>query len=84
MAVVKSKTELARLYMIDVVEKGKKEIEVIMHFVNKEFNPMMSPEIKRYRMNLDEQTQEFLVNLEKDIEVCSRFYNKVHNANFKQ
>jgi hypothetical protein len=53
--------------MIDILERGKKEIEVIMHFVNKQYNPIMSPEIKRYRMNLDEQTQEFLINLEKEI-----------------
>jgi len=36
--------------MIDVLERGKKEIEVVMHFVNKQCNPMMSPEIKKYRM----------------------------------
>ena len=42
--------------MIDIVERSKKEIEVIMHFVNKDLNPLLSPEIKRYRMNLDENT----------------------------
>lgn len=34
MAKVKSKTHLERLYMIDVVERGKKEVELVMHFVN--------------------------------------------------
>jgi len=43
MALLKSETNLERLYMIDIVERGKKEIEILMHFVNKEFNPMMSP-----------------------------------------
>lgn len=57
MAKVKSLTNLERLYMIDIVEKGKKEIELVMHFVNKQFNPTMSPVIKRYRMHLDHQTQ---------------------------
>ncbi len=66
--------------MIDILERGKKEIEVIMHFVNKQYNPIMSPEIKRYRMNLDEQTQEFLINLEKEIQINSQFYNKVSTA----
>jgi hypothetical protein len=53
--------------MIDIVEKGKKEIELILHFVNKNLNPLESPNIKRYRMNLDEDTQLFLINLEKEI-----------------
>ena len=42
--------------MIDIIEKGKKEIEVVMHFVNKNRNPMESPEIKRYWMNVDGET----------------------------
>jgi hypothetical protein len=52
-AKVKSITKLERLYMIDIVERGKKEIELVMHFVNKQYNPTMSPVIKRYRMTLD-------------------------------
>ena len=56
MARVKSRTSIERLYMIDIVEKGKREIEVIMHFVNKHFNPTMSPVIKRFRMTLDAKT----------------------------
>jgi hypothetical protein len=42
--------------MIDITERGKKEIEIIMHFVNKNRNPMESPQIKRYRMNVDGDT----------------------------
>ncbi len=53
--------------MIDIVERSKKEIEVIMHFVNKDCNPLLSPEIKRYRMNLDELTQEFLIIFESEV-----------------
>lgn len=56
MALVKGETAMERLFMIDVVERGKKEIEIIMHFVNKQYNPMIKPDIKRYRMNLDEDT----------------------------
>ena len=32
---VKSVTNLSRLYMLDIVEKGKREIELILHLVNK-------------------------------------------------
>jgi hypothetical protein len=39
--------------MIDIVERSKKEIELVMHFVNKFYNPTMSPVIKRFRMTLD-------------------------------
>jgi hypothetical protein len=60
---VKSVTKLERLFMIDILERGKKEIEVILHFVNKSYSPTMSPVIKRFRMTLDEATQDFLVDL---------------------
>ena len=60
--------------MIDVIEKGKKEIEIVMHFVNKNRNPMESPEIKRYWMNLDGETQVFLVTLEEQIRRESSYY----------
>lgn len=63
MARVKSKTSLERLYMIDIVERGKKEIDLVMHFVNKFNNPTMSPVIKRYRMTLDQTSQDFLLAL---------------------
>ena len=82
MAKVKSKTNLERLYMIDIVERGKKEIEVVMHFVNKQYNPTMSPTIKRFRMVLDQNTQDFLINLQREISSCSHLVNKVANANF--
>ena len=47
--------------MIDIVEKSKNEIELVLHFVNKDYSPLKSPEIKRFVMNLDYNTQEFLV-----------------------
>ena len=56
MMVVKNETSLERLFMIDILERGKREIELVLHFVNKQFNPMLSPQIKRYRMQLDETT----------------------------
>jgi len=83
MAKVKSLTNLERLYMIDILEKGKKEIELVMHFVNKQFNPTMSPVIKRYRMYLDNETQSFLVNLQREISTTSHLVSKVANAHFQ-
>jgi len=80
MAKVKSRTSLERLYMIDIVEKGKKEIELIMHFVNKQLNPTMSPVIKRYRMTLDLKTKAFLMNLQREISINSHLVSKVANA----
>lgn len=82
LAKVKSKTKLERLYMIDILERGKKEIEIIMHFVNKHFNPTMSPVIKRFRMTLDQTTQDFLINLQHEISQSSHLVSKVANANF--
>ena len=66
--------------MIDIIEKGKREIEVIMHFVNKQYNPTMSPTIKRYRMTLDLKTQAFLLDLQREISVTSHLVSKVANA----
>jgi len=53
--------------MIDILERSKKEIELILHFVNKNLNPCEKPVIKRYRMDVDEATQEFLLSLEQEI-----------------
>ncbi len=78
---MRNETKIERLYMIDIVERSKKEIEVIMHFVNKKYDPMLMPEIKRYRMNLDEATQEFLILFESEVEQKSQFYSMV-NAQF--
>lgn len=45
-----------------------------MHFVNKNRNPFESPEIKKYRMNVDGDTQLFLVTLEESIQRESEYY----------
>ena len=60
--------------MIDIVERGKNELELIMHFINKNYSPLQSPEIKRFRMNVDEHTQEFLMRLEEETQKNSKFY----------
>ena len=51
-----------------------------MHFVNKDLNPLLRPDIKKYRMDLDSNTQEFLVLLEKEVAARSDFYAKVAQA----
>jgi hypothetical protein len=66
--------------MIDVVERGKKEVELVMHFVNQYYNPTMSPVIKRYRMTLDQTSQDFLVALQREITSTSHLVTKVANA----
>ena len=54
---IKSKSELKRLFKIDVVEKGRNilnglnsELELILHYVNKEMDPTGKPDIKRYQL----------------------------------
>ncbi len=66
--------------MIDIVERGKKEVDLVMHFVNKQYNPTMSPVIKRYRMTLDQTSQDFLLALQREITVTSHLVSKVANA----
>ena len=54
--IIKGKSNLDRLFKIDVVSKGKSllmgtgqsEIQMILHFVNKSLDPMGHPDIKRY------------------------------------
>lgn len=76
-AVVKSKTELERLFKLDIVEKGKREMEVIFHFVNKEKNPLEPAEIKRYLMLVDTKSSMFLQILEVEVACNSTYYDKV-------
>ena len=70
--------------MIDILERGKREIELVLHFVNKQFNPMLSPQIKRYRMQLDEATQQFLIQFEKEVTNKSKFYSNVQREREKE
>lgn len=75
-AVVKSITELERLFKVDIFARSQTEIEVVLQFVNKERNPGQLPEIKRYKLGLDRLTQEFLKDLEKQAESFSPFLKK--------
>ena len=64
---VKSCNELERLFKIDVVGKGAggtislgQDIELILHFVNKERDPKKLPDVKRYILKSDNNTKSFL------------------------
>ena len=61
--VVKSVTELNRIFMIDVTSKGviKVQIEVIFHFVNKSRNPGNLPDIKRFYFGNDNTNKQYTV-----------------------
>ena len=58
---VKSCTELARLFKVDVIPRGNKatfglsaaEVDLILSFVNKAKDPKQAPEIKRYTLRTD-------------------------------
>ena len=76
-AVVKSKTELERLFKLDIVEKSKTEMEILFHFVNKDLNPLKSAEIKRFVMAVDSKSSMFLQILEVEVACNSRYYDKV-------
>ena len=58
---------MERLYKIDVVANGgigqfglANEIELILHFVNKERDPKKLPDVKRYLLKTDSHTKSFL------------------------
>ena len=82
--IIKGKSELARLFKIDVVSKGKSllmgggnpEMQLILHFVNKSLDPMGQPEIKRYVvLRADEPaTKQFLALLDKESKERSKYY----------
>ena len=64
------------------MEKGKKDIDVIMHFVNESYNPLLPPVIKRYRFQIDENTKLFMTKMEKELVHTSKFYR--HSNKFRK
>lgn len=52
MGIVKSVTELSRLFKIDILaamnSKAKNDMELVLHFVNKDRDPMVPPTIKHF------------------------------------
>lgn len=82
--IIKGKSALARLFKIDVVSTrktllmggGQPEMQLILHFVNKSFDPMGHPDIKRYViLRADEPaTKQFLALLQKEAKERSKYY----------
>ena len=74
--------ELSRLFKVDVVGKGHgilgsgppTELELILHFVNKELNPLGKPEVKKYMLRADDDSKKFLAQLQSLAKQKSKFY----------
>ncbi len=71
---MKSITSLERVFHVDIVERTKKDFELILHFVNEKYDKMGMPVIKRYLMNIDEKSEKFLHRLEFAMTRVSKFY----------
>jgi hypothetical protein len=72
-------TELKRLFKIDIfaVENSKQnEIELVLHFVNKQKDPRLPSVIKQYCLVNDDGTKEFLRKFEYFVTISSPFYKK--------
>lgn len=89
--IVKSCTELERLFKVDIAQvssslsaltsklstkaAAEPDIEVQLHFVNKERNPFVLPVLKRYTMKADEAGKKFLSQFELVAKQASAYYN---------
>jgi len=67
--------------MIDVMEKNKSELQIVMHFVNKNRNPLEAPVIKKYWMSLDNETKVFLNTLQAQLLEESEYYQLLMKEN---
>jgi len=90
-AIVKSCTELERLFKVDIVQVSSslsaltsklttkvaadQEIELQLHFVNKARNPYELPVLKRFTMKADEAGKKFLAQFESVAKQASAYYN---------
>lgn len=52
------------------------ELELVLHFVNAERNPMKAPTIKRFNIKNEVTTKEFLRKFEHLVTISSPFYQK--------
>lgn len=63
--------------MIDVLASQKaNEIDLVLHFVNKDMDPSKAPQIKRFTLVNDAQTKDFLRKFEDFARIASPFYQK--------
>ena len=52
------------------------EIELILHFVNKDRDPKKLPEVKRYELKTDNTTKAFLAQFQHLAKKTSKYYNQ--------
>ena len=78
---IKGRSELSRLYKIDVVGKGRNimsgnstELELILHFVNKNRDPTGIPDVKKYVLKSDSNSKAFLAKLQNQAKEHSKYY----------
>ena len=76
LGVVKSVTELSRLFKIDLAAYNTTDLEIVLHFVNKERDPCKFPTIKRFVVVNDTATKDFLRKFEHLVSISSSFYHK--------
>jgi hypothetical protein len=74
--VIKSVTSLERLFRVDILNRSKTEIEVVIQFINADRNPGEMPMMKRYRVEVSKQTHTFLATLEKEGLENSSYFTK--------
>ena len=77
---VKSRTDISRLFKIDIKGRsfsrisGVAELELHLHFVNKEMDPSAKPILKSYLIRNDQETKSFLAKLQTEAKQRSSFY----------
>lgn len=54
--------------------KQQNELELVLHFVNKERDPKLAPVIKQFLIKNDNETKEFLRKFEQVVSISSPFY----------
>jgi len=61
--------------MIDIrVSQKPEDIDLVLHFVNKDMDPAKMPDIKKFTLLNDLSTKEFLKRFESVAQAASRFY----------
>ena len=77
---IKSRNEISRLFKIDIKGhsfsriSGVAELELILHFVNKEMDPAGKPILKTFLIRSDDETKAFLAKLQAEAKERSTFY----------
>ena len=87
---IKSRNEISRLFKIDIKGhsfsriSGVAELELILHFVNKEMDPSGKPILKTFLIRSDDETKTFLAKLQAEAKERSTFYKWYNSINIQQ